>query len=481
MSPRQTGNLTTGPSLGSPVSGNSRAPDASISDALKAIGIEGLGPDSSPEAFEAVLNRLPALRDQLGSEVRWEAARHEVDGTLRRCGVRAPGRMIQAAVKESHDAQDSGLQGSALNLEDPEPLSGPVVPSEVLKEVEEAFIRHVALPEGASVALTLWGMLAATHDSWSVSPILAAVSPVKRCGKTTLLHLLSTLVPRPLTAANITSAALFPAVEKYKPTLILDEADTFLPEREELRGILNSGHVRASARILRSVGDDHDPRFFSTWAPKAIALIGKLPDSLEDRAIVVRMRRREQSELVEPLRLDRLDRYTLLRRKVWTFAQQSLDAFQEADPDVPNELNDRARDNWRPLLAIADLAGPEWSRRARAAALLLRSDDAEDALGVQLLGDVRAIFREQRECKLSSETLVKDLGELADRPWSEYRRDKAISQRQIATLLKPFGISPKSLWFDDKTLRGYTLVSLEEAFRRYLPQADPQVPQRGEF
>ena len=181
----------------------------------------------------------------LVSKAQWEVTVQELERILRACGVPAPRRMIQAALNGSHNAADSGLQGSSLNLEDPEPLSSQLVPSEVLTEVEEAFLRHVALPEGASVALALWVLFAATHDSWSVSPILAAVSPVKRCGKTTLLHLLSTLVPRPLAAANITSAALFRAVEKYKPTLILDEADTFLPEREELRGVLNSGHVRA--------------------------------------------------------------------------------------------------------------------------------------------------------------------------------------------------------------------------------------------
>ena len=422
----------------------------------------------------AVLDRLPSLRTELGSEAQWEVTVQEFEQILRACGVPAPRRMIQAALNGSHHPANSRLQGSSLNLEDPEPLSGPVVPGEVLTEVEEAFVRHVALPESASVALALWVMHAATHDCWSVSPILAIVSPTKRCGKTTLLHLLSTLVPRPLPAANITSAALFRAVEKYTPTLILDEADTFLPEREELRGILNSGHIRGMAFVIRTVGDDYEPRRFSTWAPKVIAMIGKLPGTLQDRAIVIQMRRRERSETVEPLRLDQLDRYEMLRRKVWTFAQQSVDMLREVDPAVPDALDDRAQDNWRPLLAIADLAGAEWSRRARTTALLLESGVTEDALGVQLLGDLRAILGQSRESKLPSETLVKRLGELGDRPWSEYRRGNAISQRQLATLLKPFGISPKAFWIDKKTVRGYSAASFEDAFRRYLPQTDPQ-------
>ena len=477
MSPRVTGNLTTGPRPESTVPGDPRSPDASITDALRSIGADALSSDSSPEAKVAVLDRLASLRTGLVSEAQWEVTVQELERILRACGVPAPRRMIQAALNGSHNAADSGLQGSSLNLEDPEPLSSQLVPSEVLTEVEEAFLRHVALPEGASVALALWVLFAATHDSWSVSPILAAVSPVKRCGKTTLLHLLSTLVPRPLAAANITSAALFRAVEKYKPTLILDEADTFLPEREELRGVLNSGHVRAMAFVIRTAGDDYEQRRFSTWAPKVLALIGKLPGTLEDRAIVIHMHRREPTETVESLRLDQPDRYEMLRRKVWTFAQQSIDAFREVDPEVPVALNHRAQDNWRPLLAIAELAGAEWSRRARAAALLLGSDDAEDELGVELLGDLRAIFRQRGESRLTSETLVNLLGGMGDRPWSDHRRGNPLSKRQMAILLRPFGISPKSIWIDGKTVRGYELASLENAFRRYLPQPDPQVPQ----
>ena len=154
-----------------------QAPDASISDALRSIGADELGSDSSPEAKAAVLDRLPSLRDELGSATRWEVAVQEFERILRECGVPAPRRMIQAALNGSDDVPDSGLQGSSLSLEDPEPLRGPIALGDVLKELEEAFVRHVALPEGASVALALWVMLAATHDSWSVSPILAAVSP----------------------------------------------------------------------------------------------------------------------------------------------------------------------------------------------------------------------------------------------------------------------------------------------------------------
>jgi putative DNA primase/helicase len=91
----------------------------------------------------------------------------------------------------------------------------------------------------------------------------------------------------------MSSAAVFRAVEAFAPTLIIDEADTFLtPEKPELIGILNSSHVRATAYVVRVVGDDHEVKSFSTWCAKAIALIGELPGTLQDRSIIVRMHRK---------------------------------------------------------------------------------------------------------------------------------------------------------------------------------------------
>src|SRR5262249_61522438 len=99
-----------------------------------------------------------------------------------------------------------------------------------------------------------------------------------------------------------------------RPCLLVDEADSFLRDNEEIRGVVNSGHARDGA-VIRNVGDDHEPREFSTWAPVAIACIGKLPGTIEDRSIVVPMRRRRPAERIDRLRLDRLDAFLPLARK----------------------------------------------------------------------------------------------------------------------------------------------------------------------
>ena len=207
------------------------------------------------------------------------------------------------------------------------------------------FRRFVALPPVADVALALWTLHAHAHEAFDVSPVLGLTSPEKRCGKTTTLRVLGALVPRPLLASSVSTAALFRTIERYKPTFLVDEADSFLRDNEELRGALNSGHHRALATFVRTVGEDFESRAFSTWCPKAIALIGRLAATLEDRAILIPMRRRAPGEPVERMRLDRLGKLGPLCRRGWRWTQDRLDDLRGADPVVPEQLDDRAADN----------------------------------------------------------------------------------------------------------------------------------------
>ena len=140
-------------------------------------------------------------------------------------------------------------------------------------------------------------------DAFDHSPILAVSSPVKRCGKSTLLSVLAVLVDRALHAANVTTAVLFRVIESQKPTLLLDEADTWLnDDKAELRGIVNSGWLRRGAVVLRVEGDEHETKSFSTWAPKVLAAIGRLPDTIADRSVIVQLRRKTRSEQTAPVR-----------------------------------------------------------------------------------------------------------------------------------------------------------------------------------
>jgi len=362
--------------------------------------------------------------------------------------------------------------GSALEIVDPELWPSPVDGAALLTELAERVRRHVVMSGAAADAAALWIVHSHAHDSASISPILAITSPAPECGKTTTVGLLGALVPRPLPASNITYAALFRAVEKWSPTLLIDEADTFLKGSDDLRGILNSGHNRATAYVVRTVGDDHEPRTFATWAPKAIALIGNLPDTLASRSIHIELRRLAPGERIEPLRLDRPSAdFDRLRQQAWRWAQDHLHQLHESEPDLPCGLRGRRADNWRHLLAIADAAGGEWPARGRLAAETLvgsRAGGEDDAITTALLADLRDLFGERGQDRLTSSEIIRRLRTMEDRPWAEWRQDKPITTRQLAALLKPFKIEPRSVRLGNQTAKGYLLADMQDAFDRYL-------------
>lgn len=353
----------------------------------------------------------------------------------------------------------------------PEPVDG----AALLNELAWRASKHVVLPDHAADTIALWITHSWTHDSASISPVLAVESATKRSGKTTLLTYLGFVVARPLPSANVTAPVVFRSVEKWRPCLLVDEADTFLSDNDELRGVLNSGHNRTTAKVLRTVGDEHEPMVFSTWSPKVIALIGELPDTLRDRALVVVLKRKLPGEQVQPLRVDAGDSFLPLRRQLARWSADRLPDLRNFEPAIPAGLNDRAADNWRHLIAIADLAGGNWPERARKAALAISGGaDDDGSVACILLADIRDVFTAVATDRLSSADLVARLVEREDRPWVEWRGGKPMTVRQLARQLDPFSIAPGTIRVGNATPKGYRLKQFEDAFSRYLGGSEPQ-------
>jgi putative DNA primase/helicase len=377
---------------------------------------------------------------------------------------------LVAARQRSAGQGDPAAGGSPLAIAEITPWPEPVDAAAVLDEAAAAFGRYLALPAGAADGLALWVAFTYAFEAFWFSPRLAITSPEKQCGKTTLLTLLGMLASRPLNASNITAAAVFRSIELARPTLLIDEADTFLAQNDELRGILNAGHNRGGA-VVRVVGEDHEPRQFSAWSPVAIAKIGALPDTLADRSITIAMRRRLPGETVARLRGDRGAMFERLRQKLARFAADAQARLAIADPETPAGLSDRAADNWRVLLIIADEAGGDWPERARlsCAHLCGRASDADETHRVRLLRDLKAIFDQRGAAKLASAELCDRLADDEAGPWAEFgRAGKPITAPALARLLKPFGVAPKTMRHDAQTWKGYDRAAFEDAWARYL-------------
>ena len=358
---------------------------------------------------------------------------------------------------------------------EPEPWPEPVDGAELLDALVATFRRYLSIPEVAAETLALWVVFTHAIDASAVAPRLAILSPTPRCGKTTLLALLARLVRVPLPASNATSAAVFRVIDRDRPTLLIDEADTFFLGRSELIGIINSGHARDTAYVVRTVvvDDTHEPRSFRTYAAIAIAKIGKLPAALHDRSIVVHMQRKHRDAELHRFRQDRVEDLLQLKRKTARWANDHLTMLNDADPDIPEVLNDRAADNWRTMLAIADTAGGHWPVTARRVATLISGDEEDTtSLPAQLLQDIEEIFAERGSDRLSSAEICRELARREDRPWGTFEDGFTISTHRLASMLKPFGIRLKVMRTNGETgtPRGYMRDQFEDAWARYPPK-----------
>ena len=374
---------------------------------------------------------------------------------------------------------------TGLFLQDLEPWDGPVDGADLIATLQAVIERFVFLPPGAAYTVALWILHTYALDAAFASPILYIRSPQKRCGKSTLMTLLVALCSRALPASNISAASVYRAVEKWQPTLLIDEADTFLKYNEELAGIINAGHTRSGAFVVRVNKDTHEPERFSTWAPKAIAGIGRQRDTIEDRSIQIEMKRKTKEEPVERLRLDQADRFDELKRMCVRWSQDYLNDVRAADPPLRDYLNDREQDNWRTLCAIAEVAGADSLKQALGSIDALYGETGQtsedESPAILLLTDLRTAFESSKHGRVTSDSLVTSLREMEDRPWPEWGpQQKPITKMQIASLLKPFGIRPTTVNVNKERAKGYKIEDCQDAFYRYLPPVQSETDKPDE-
>jgi hypothetical protein len=336
--------------------------------------------------------------------------------------------------------------------------------------------RYLEMTPHQFVAVSLWIAHTFVYQRFTVTPRLMVTSPVRGCGKTTLLDLLEALCLRPLKSDSITAASIYHAVDRDHPTLLIDEADNLgLAFNGVLRAVLNSGH-RRGGKITRY--HSGQARSFSTFAPVAVAAIGTLPLPVMHRSIVIHMERRDGRRPLTRLDTEDPDTKADLNIAYRMMLGWAREAELTSDPIMPAPLRDRQADNWRPLIAIADAFGAAWAMRAREAALSWAGQHHEEDAAVVLLGDIRDIFEQIGLDRLASQTMVDHLTAADDAPWAEWRgmngnqQPRKLSQADLAKLLEPFQIRPRTIRTSAAasgrpTLKGYYRAQFEAAWRSY--------------
>ncbi len=343
----------------------------------------------------------------------------------------------------------------------------------LLKEVKNLIERFVVLRPEQLHVLALWVVHTHCFDAAETTPYLHITSAEKRSGKTRLLEVLSLLVARPWFTSRATSGALVRKIEAETPTLLLDESDVAFrsdPQfAEALRGILNAGHRRGGVvSLCVGQGSTMTYRDYPVFSPKAIAGIGRLPDTVADRSIRIEVRRRARHEPVARFRfrLAQLEAEPI-RAKLCQLSDRILPELKELTPPLPEELDDRAQDVWEPLLAIAEVAGDDWVRRARQAAISLSGPEARmetESQRVRLLRDIRKAFGSHQ--RLPTKQLVDKLQQLEEAPWDRL----GLTAERLASMLRFYGIRSRQWREGEVRHRGYFREDFEDAWMRYLSE-----------
>jgi hypothetical protein len=355
----------------------------------------------------------------------------------------------------------------------------------LLRAVKEAIQRYIVTSEDQAIVVTLWVVFSWLHEHVTHSPILYVTSAEKDSGKSTLLGVVNFLARRSLQSVDISGPALFRSIAKWQPTLIVDEADDALADNPDLRSVINSGWTRGQG-VVRCHPDTHEPELFSTFAPKVVAMKGrKLPDTTLSRSIIITMKPRRASDPKEHAAdFNHCDNETFarLRSQVMRWAADNADTMAKATPEIPSAFHNRRRANWVPLLAIAEAGGGEWKKAAWKAALAIEAiaDTFDPSLGVELLRAIKAAFEARGTDRITAAGMIEDLVADETARWATYNRGKPISQAQVAKLLDPYGVKPKTIRLDNgDTPKGYLLKWFTEVFDRYCTSSSPQTPETG--
>lgn len=409
------------------------------------------------ETPEQVISRLAALGAIAYDQVRTAEAK----------GLRVRPSTLDKMVSIAK-GDDTGIRNAPFTEVSAWPT--PVDIADILTEIVAAIHRQIVCESETAVAAALWVVMTYLGDQFDIAPLAVITAPEPRCGKSVLRRLLQKIVFRAVPADGMSAAVLFRVVDRWSPTLLIDEYDTFIKDDEGLRGVFNAGHERGGM-IWRCVGEDHEPTGFNAYGPKLLAGIGKLPPTITDRSIQLELRRKLPTETVIRERDVEPDIFVTIQQKLMRVAEDFADGIGAARPQMPSELNDRQQDNWEPLFQIAEFAGGEWPDRAKRSALQLsKAKDDVRSRRIELLADIKDLFETSLKATVNISTgdLIMWLCRDSEMSWATYNRGQPLSPRQLAKLLKDFGISSGSVRFGTSTAKGYQKSHFNDVFARYL-------------
>ena len=357
---------------------------------------------------------------------------------------------------------------------DIEPYTSRVNGDELAHEILHIVKSHIVCNDAVAIAITLWIFFSWCIDVAYIAPIAWINAPEKRCGKTQLATLMGRMSKRSIMASNVSQSALFRTIERYKPTFVIDEADSFFHGDMDLKNIINCGFSRDNPYVWRCVGDNHEPIPFDVFGAKIISGIGKLPSTVMDRSISLTLRRALPTEKRQRVKDIPKATTETIKAKLARWADDNMDRVATSKPKLPETIYNREFDTWEILFQIADTLGDDWLKLVTNACLAItQTDSKEPSENEELLSDIKAIFELQAVDSMATRDLLTALiGADSDgltKRWATSNKGQPMTDRQLAKRLKDFEIKSSKINKPNETQkRGYYLADFADAFKRYL-------------
>ncbi len=372
------------------------------------------------------------------------------------------------------ERQGLQLDKVASIVQDTEPHPYPVNANELAHEILELVNNHIACNPAIAVTVTIWIFFSWCVEVAYIAPIAWINAPMPRCGKTQLATLMGKMCKKPIMASSISPPALFRTIERYKPTFIIDEADSFFNGNVDLKNIINCGFSRDNPFVWRCVGDNNEPMPFDVFGAKVISGIGKLAPTVMDRSISLTLRRALPNERKQKVK--NLPKATIetIKAKLARWTDDNIDTVAKAKPILPEHVYNREFDTWEILFQIADTLGDDWLQLITNACLFItQSEPKQPSINEELLSDIKAVFEWQQVDRITTRDLLTALISVDEdgltKLWATINKGQPITDRQLATRLNEFKIkSSKINTSNESQKRGYYLADFLDAFNRYL-------------
>jgi putative DNA primase/helicase len=454
-----------------------------ITDNTSGRSTGGPGDDADQGRDENALDSEIKQLSEL-SPLEYDRKRVEVADRL---GVRVS--TLDKEVSKARGSESEG-QGRPVTLYEPEPWPTSINGCHALDEALSIIRRHMVITDNEAYACVLWAAHEHIFDIFSHTPRLLITAPDAECGKTLLMaHIVGNMLTRPKVAESLSPAPFFRLAEIYKPAFLIDEVDAFIEKDSDLLPGINNGWEPHGC-VIRCVGDDFEPREFSTHTPVAVAGINlskKLPTATFSRSIVINLERAADDEIPDGDIYDtKKHKAAILEvgRKLARWCANNKEKIRHQEPMLPPKVRNRMADKWGPLFSIAHVAGGDWPERVKKA-LFGQPDLSEPSKALQLLIDIKDVLSEH-ERHVGTTDLIGRLSNMEDSPWKDYNfreRDderRMITNRQLSGLLNRYGVKAKVIRIGNSTPRGYRRIDFEQAWKRYVKCIpSPYPPEKG--